>query len=84
MDGYEVKKVMDQVHISPKMQEEVIMNIQKRLEHGNKNTGAWNWRRTATAAAAFILAVGVVSAGVRSKCGTGENGERSRRGNERS
>ena len=65
MDGYEVKKVMDQVHISPKMQEEVIMNIQKRLEHGNKNTGAWNWRRTATAAAAFILAVGVVSFPVR-------------------
>ena len=29
MDGYEVKKVMDQVHISQEMQDEVIMNIQK-------------------------------------------------------
>ena len=28
MDGYEVKKVMDQVHISSEMQEKVIMNIQ--------------------------------------------------------
>ena len=32
MDGYEVKKVMDQVHISSEMQEEVIMNIEKRME----------------------------------------------------
>jgi len=65
MDGYEVKKVMDQVHISPEMQEEVIMNIQKRMEHGNKNTGARNWRWMATAAAAFVLAAGVASFPVR-------------------
>lgn len=65
MDGYEVKKVMDQVHISSEMQEEVIMNIQKRMEHGNKNTGVWNLRRMATAAAAFILAAGAVSFPVR-------------------
>lgn len=65
MDGYEVKKVMDQVHISSEMQEEVIMNIQKRMEHGNKNTGVWRFRRMATAAAAFILAAGAVSFPVR-------------------
>ncbi len=65
MDGYEVKKVMDQVHISPEMQDEVIMNIQKRMEHGNKNTGVWSFRRMATAAAAFVLAAGVVSFPVR-------------------
>lgn len=65
MDGYEVKKVMDQVHISPEMQDEVIMNIQKRMEHGNKNTGVWGFRRMATAAAAFVLAAGVVSFPVR-------------------
>ena len=65
MDGYEVKKVMDQVHISSEMQEEVIMNIQRRMEHGNKNTNAWNWRRIATAAAAFALAAGAVSFPVR-------------------
>lgn len=65
MDGYEVKKVMDQVHISSKMQEEVIMNIQERMEHGNYNTGVWDWRRMATVAAAFVLAAGVVSFPVR-------------------
>ena len=65
MDGYEVKKVMDQVHISSEMQEKVIMNIQKRMEHGNKNTGVWNFRRIATAAAAFVLAAGIVSFPVR-------------------
>ncbi len=65
MDGYEVKKVTDQVHISSEMQEEVIMNIQKRMEHGNKNTGVWRFRRMATAAAAFILAAGAVSFPVR-------------------
>ena len=65
MDGYEVKKVMDQVHISSEMQEKVIMNIQKRMEHGNKNTGVWNFRRIATAAAALVLAAGIVSFPVR-------------------
>lgn len=65
MDGYEVKKVMDQVHISSKMQEKVIMNIQERMEHGNYNTGVWDWRRMATVAAAFVLAAGVVSFPVR-------------------
>ena len=65
MDGYEVTKVMDQVHISSEMQEEVIMNIEKRMEHGNKNTGVWRFRRMATAAAAFILAAGAVSFPVR-------------------
>lgn len=65
MDGYEVKKVMEQVHISPEMQEEIIMNIQERMEHGNKNAGTWNWGRLATAAAAFVLAAGVVGFPVR-------------------
>ena len=36
MDGYEVKKVMDQIHISENMQEEIIMNIQKRTESGHR------------------------------------------------
>ncbi len=65
MDGYDVKKVMDQVHISSEMQEEIIMNIQKRLENGNKNTRTWNWRKIAMAAAAFMLVAGVVSFPVR-------------------
>lgn len=65
MDGYDVKKVMAQVHISSEMQKEVIMNIQKRMEHGNKNAGVWNWRKMGTVAAAFVLAAGVVSFPVR-------------------
>ncbi|MDE5700041.1 MAG: hypothetical protein K2I96_21980, partial [Lachnospiraceae bacterium] len=65
MDGYDVKKAMDQVHISSEMQEEVIMNIQKKMENGNTNTRTWSWRRMATAAAAFVLVTGIVSFPVR-------------------
>ncbi|MDE7324294.1 MAG: hypothetical protein K2N73_16595 [Lachnospiraceae bacterium] len=65
MDGYDVKEVMDQVHISTEMQEEIIMNIQKRMKNGNKNTKTWNLTRVATAAAAFVLTMGVVSFPVR-------------------
>lgn len=66
MDGYDVKKAMDQVHISSEMQEEVIMNIQEKMENGrNTNTRTWSWRRMATAAAAFVLVTGIVSFPVR-------------------
>lgn len=71
MNEYELKEVMEQVHISSEMQEDIITNIQKRMEYGskkeygNKNTKAWNWRRMATAAAAFVLAAGVISFPVR-------------------
>jgi len=65
MDGYDVKKVMDQIHISSEMQEKVIMNIQKRMESGNRNTRAWNWRKMAVAAAAFVLVAAAVSVPVR-------------------
>lgn len=65
MDGYDVKNVMDQVHISSKMQEEVIMNILKRMETGNKNTREWNFRKMAAAVAALVLTAGVISTPVR-------------------
>lgn len=65
MDGYEVKKVMDQVHISSEMQEEVIMNIQKRMAQGSRNTGTRNFRKMVTAAAALAVAAGVISFPVR-------------------
>lgn len=65
MDGYEVKKVMDQVHISSEMQEEVIMNIQKRMAQGNRNTRTVNFRKMVTAAAALMLTAGVISFPVR-------------------
>lgn len=63
MDGYDVKEVMDQVHISSEMQEEIMMNIQSRIEKGNKK--GWNWKRMATAAAALALTAGVISTPVR-------------------
>lgn len=63
MDGYDVKEVMDQVHISSEMQEEIMMNIQSRMEKGNKK--AWNWKRMAAAAAALALTAGVISTPVR-------------------
>ena len=59
MDGYDVKEVMDQVHISSEMQEEIIVNIQSRMESENRRT--WNWRKLATVVAAFILIAGAVS-----------------------
>lgn len=65
MDGYDVRKVMNQIHISPKMQEEIIVNIQNRMKNDNKNAGAWNWRKTAAAAAALLLAAGMISTPVR-------------------
>ena len=79
MDRYDVKKVMDQVHISSEMQEEIIMNIQKRMENENKNTARWNWRKLVTAAAAFVLAAGsqFSGAGICNKRGEGENGKHS-------
>ena len=52
MDGYDIKKVMEQVHISSEMQEEVIMNIQNRMENGNKNVRECDWKKVAAAAAA--------------------------------
>lgn len=65
MDGYDVKKVMDQVHISSEMQEEIIANIQNRVGNGNKNARAWNWKRMAAAAAALVLTAGIISTPVR-------------------
>ncbi|MBD5392915.1 MAG: hypothetical protein HDR71_01300 [Lachnospiraceae bacterium] len=65
MEGFEIKEVMDQMHISEEMQEEVIRNIQKRMENGNKYTRTRIWKRLATAAAAFMLVAGVISFPVR-------------------
>lgn len=59
MEGFEVKEVMDQVHISEEMQEEIIMNIQNRMKNRRHKTR--NWKKTAVAAAAFILIAGAVS-----------------------
>lgn len=60
MDGYEVKKVMDQVHISSEMQEEIIRNMQNRAEFEHRNIRAWNVRKMAATAAVFIAAAGMI------------------------
>lgn len=65
MDGSDIRKVMEQVHISSEMQEEMIINIQNRMENRNKMTRAWNWRKMATMAATFVLAAGVIGFPVR-------------------
>ncbi|MDE7285133.1 MAG: PepSY domain-containing protein [Lachnospiraceae bacterium] len=59
MDGFELKEVMEQVHISDKMQEEIIMNIQNRMEKRTHKSG--NWKKAAIGAAAFIIIAGAVS-----------------------
>ncbi len=43
----------------------IIMNIRKKVESETKNMGMWNWRRIVTAAAALVLAAGVVGFPVR-------------------
>lgn len=59
MNGFEVKEVMDQIHLSTKMQEEIIMNILNSRKNETKR--AWNWKKAGTVAAAFVLTMGIVS-----------------------
>lgn len=59
MNGFEVKKVMDQVHIPEEMQKEIIMNIQNKTE--NRKHRTMNWKKAAMGAAAFILIAGAAS-----------------------
>lgn len=58
-----VKETMDQIHISEEMQEELIRNLQKRMENGKKRTR--NWKRMAAVAAVLVLMTGMVSVPVR-------------------
>ena len=53
-----IKETMDQIHISEEMQEEIIMNVKKKME--SKKSGKRNWKKTAASAAAAVLAVGVI------------------------
>lgn len=57
MSGHGVKEVMEQIHISEEMQEEIIMNIQNQMENGRNKKR--NWRKMATAAAALVLLAGL-------------------------
>ncbi len=59
MDERRVRETMNQIHISERMQEEIIMNIRNQME--NRKKRARNRKRIATAAAAFVLTAGIVS-----------------------
>ncbi len=63
MGESKVKVTMDQIHISSKMQEEIIRNVQSKTENGKIKT--WNLWNMVTAAAAFVLMAGIVSFPVR-------------------
>lgn len=45
MNGNQIKEIMEQVHIGEEMQEDIIVNIQNRMEHGKRRT--WNLKKVA-------------------------------------
>ena len=59
MDGQDVKETMEQIHISEKMQEEIIMNVHNQMKNGKKKV--WSIKKMGTVAAALVLTVGVIS-----------------------
>ncbi len=59
MNEKDVRETMEQIHISEQMQEEIIMNILNQRKNGKNRTK--DWKKMATVAAAFVLAVGVIS-----------------------
>lgn len=58
MSRHDLKETMEQIHISAKMQEDIIVNIQNRMEQGKKRT--WNLRKMAAVAATVAVAAGVI------------------------
>lgn len=63
MSRHDVRETMEQIHISPEMQEEIIVNIQNRTEQGKKRT--WNLKKMAAVAATVAVAAGVIGLPVR-------------------
>lgn len=63
MNRRNVKETMEQIHISEEMQEEIIMNVMKRMK--NRKNKTRNWKKIASSAAAVALAAGIVSIPVR-------------------
>ena len=55
MNGRNVKVAMEQIHISEKMQEEIIMNVMKRQINKTRN-----WKKLAASAAVAVFAVGII------------------------
>ena len=64
MNGLNVRKTMEQIHISEEMQEEIIMNvINNQMENGKNKIR--NRKRVAASAAVVALTLGIVSLPVR-------------------
>lgn len=59
MSEFDIREVMEQIHISSEMQEEIVKNVQSRMENGKQKTRSR--RKTAATAAALLLAAGVAS-----------------------
>lgn len=59
MSEFDIKEVMEQIHISSEMQEEIVKNVLSRMENGKQKTRSR--RKTAATAAALLLAAGVAS-----------------------
>ncbi|MCM1045921.1 MAG: hypothetical protein NC417_10465 [Candidatus Gastranaerophilales bacterium] len=57
MSEHDVKEVMEQIHISEKMREEIVVNVKDQMENGRSRTR--NWRKMATVAAALVLLTGI-------------------------
>ena len=64
MSGLRVKETMEQIHIPEEMQEQIMINVRNRMENekaGTRNSGKGvSGRKRAAAAAALILAAGLV------------------------
>lgn len=65
MGGYDIKEVMDQVHISSEMQEDIITNIEKRMKNGSRGMRTWNLRKMAATAAVLLCSIGIIGFPVR-------------------
>lgn len=57
MNRRDIRKAMDQIHISAEMQEEMIANIQEQMLHGKKRT--WSRKKAMGTAAALVLTAGL-------------------------
>lgn len=61
MSGLDIKETMEQIHISEEMQEEIIRNVQKRMEGKLDKDKTRNWKKMAAVAAALVLVAGLAN-----------------------
>lgn len=70
MSGLQVKRTMDQIHIPEEMQEQILLNVQKKMENSKSNAGhkgthparsRVSWQKRTAVAAAALLAAGIIT-----------------------